>query len=245
MKYLITLSLAFLAGGFLMSCTNSSDPSASSVVSVMMSAATTNGKTTIGGRVALVTTLTEVKVNVREIKFDFDHMDDHFKKDSAYREDKDSKLKGPYIVDLLDVGTFVDQVITSVNIPNGKYEKISFKMAPSTVSGDMNGKSILIKGNIASTPFEFWHNANAKFGSKFSDSTSLATNGGAVTLAVHLELDKILSVTNGGVDLSKAKDGNNDGTITIDPLNTDGNKDLADGIMKLLTRRTHCEKGKK
>jgi hypothetical protein len=109
----------------------------------------------------------------------------------------------------------------------------------------MNGKSILIKGNINTLPFEFWHNAKAKFSTKFSDSTALAASGTAVTLAIHLEMDKILAVANGGIDLSKAKDGNNDGTIVIDPLNTDGNKEMADAILKLLTRRTHCEKGKK
>ena len=245
MRYLIFLSSILFLGSLLTGCATNADPSATSNVAVTMSAATANGKTTVGGRVAVVSTLTEVKVNVRELSFDFDHMDNHFKMDSGYRDDKDSKLKGPFILDLLDVGTFVDQVIATVSIPNGKYEKISFKMSPSTVAGDMNGKSILIKGSIVSTPFEFWHNANAKFGSKFSDSTALATSGGAVNLAIHLELDKILSVTNGGVDLSKAKDGNNDGIITIDPINTDGNKDLADAIMKLLTRRTHCEKGKK
>ena len=106
----------------------------------------------------------------------------------------------------------------------------------------MNGKSILIKGTVNGKNFEFWHNANAKFGAKFNDSTALATNGGAVQLAIHLEMDRILAAANGGVDLSLATDGNNDGTITIDPLNTDGNKNLADAIMYLMMRRTHCEK---
>lgn len=242
-------------------CTNNADPSATSTVSLKMSAATTTGKTTFSGRTEAASTveLTDVKVNVREIEFEFDHDDDHFKKDSCFNKDSDlsrmgmsghkggdddheAKLKGPFIVDLLNAGTFVDQVITTVEVPNAQYEKIKFKLSPSSEAGDMNAKSILIKGSVGGTPFTFWHDARARFGVKFADSTSLAANGAAVTLAIQLELDKVMSAVNGGVDLSKAEDGNNDGTITIDPLDTDGNKELADDIMELLTRHARCEK---
>ncbi len=104
----------------------------------------------------------------------------------------------------------------------------------------MNGKSILITGTIGSTPFVFWHYRDAHFGARFQDSTTLVTNGAAINLAIQLELDKILSAVNGGVDLTTAADGNQDGTITIDPLNDDGNKELADAIMNLFVRHTHC-----
>ncbi|MFM9839037.1 MAG: hypothetical protein ACKVOQ_12280 [Cyclobacteriaceae bacterium] len=253
MKKIKFLVLALSASSLLMSCSKSSDPAVNSNVSLTMSAATSNGKTTIGGRIAtegsrtdsagVAVTLTDVIVNIREIEFDFDHEDEHFKKDSAFNEDKEAKLKGPFIVDLLNAGAFVDQVITSVNIPNAKYEKVSFKLSPSTEAGNMNGKTILITGNIGKTPFVFWTNAKAKFGAKFSDST-MVSNGTAVNVSIKLELDKVLTVAN-GIDFSKLQDGNKDGTITIDPLNTDGNKNLAEKIFKLLARHTHCEKGKK
>jgi hypothetical protein len=252
MKHLKFLSVALIAGSLWMGCSKSGDPAASSNVLLTMSATTANGKTTIGGRLAAAgartdstgaVTLTDVMVNVREIKFEFDHEDEHFKKDSAFNEDDEVKLKGPFIVDLLNAGAFVDQVITSVNIPNAKYEKVKFKLWPSTEAGPMNGKSILITGNIGKTPFVFWSNTRARFGAKFSDS-ALVSSGAAVTLAIKLELDKALAVAN-GVDLSNAQDGNKDGTITIDPLNTDGNKNLAEKIMSLLIRHTHCEKEKK
>ena len=234
--------ILLLVAGSLVRCSTHGEPSATSTVSLKMSASTPDGKAIIGGRTMSAVTLADVKVNIREIKFEFDEEDDHFKKDSAFQEDDDSKLKGPFIVDLMNAGAFVDQVVTTVNVPNAKYEKIKFKLAPSAVAGDMDGKSILINGTIGSTPFIFWHNANAHFGAKFPDSTSLATNGAAVTLAIHLELDKVLNVLNGGIDLSNAVDGNQDGTITIDPLNDDGNKEMADAIMMLLTHHTHCEK---
>ncbi len=247
------LSTVLWGVSLLTSCSTNTDPAVTTTASIKMSAVTTNGKTSIGGRVAssgsridsvAIINLTDVKVNVRDIHFDFDHEDHHFKKDSAYTENDDAKLKGPFIVDLLNSGSFVDQVVTSVNIPNAKYEKVSLKLVSSTESGDMNGKSILISGTIGTIPFIFWHNERVRFGAKFQDSTALSTSGGAVTLAIHLELDKIMAVANGGVDLRNAKDGNNDGTITIDPLNDDGNKELADQLMELLTRHVDCEKRK-
>jgi hypothetical protein len=252
MKKIKFLVLALSAGSLLVSCSKSSDPAITSSVSLSMSAATSNGKTTIGGRMATegartvaAITLTDVIVNVRDIKFHFDHEDDHFKKDSAYNEDDELKLKGPFMVDLLNAGAFVDQVITSVNIPNAKYEKVSFKLAPYTEAGNMNGKSILIKGIFGNTPFEFWHNRKSAFGAKFADKDStLVSSGAAVELAIKLELDKVLTVAN-GVDFSKLQDGNKDGTMTIDPLDTDGNKKLAELIMSLLQRHSHCEKRKK
>jgi hypothetical protein len=235
-------------------CSNN-DPSATSAVSLKMSAATTNGSATINGRMitngrsttATTVTLADVKVNIRDLKFEFDKEDrhfkeDHYKKDSCFNENDDVKLKGPFLVDLMNAGSFVDQVLTSVTLPNAQYAKLRFKLSPSTAAGDMEGKSILIKGKIDTTSFVFWHNRDANFGAKFSDSTSLATSGAAVNVAIHLELDKILSALNGGVDLTQALDGNKDGVITIDPNNTDGNKWLADQIMMLLVRHAHCEK---
>lgn len=260
MKKIQFAALLILSGVLFVRCSNNEDPSATSTVSLKMSAATATGKTSFSGRIQATVALTDVKVNVREIEFEFDHEDDHFKKDSCFNQDSDysrmgmgghhqggdddheAKLKGPFIVDLLNAGTFVDQLVTTVEVPNAQYEKIKFKLSPSSEAGDMQGKSVLIKGSVGSTPFTFWHDARARFGVKFADSTSLTTDGAAVTLAIQLELDKVMSAVNGGVDLSQAKDGNNDGTITIDPLNTDGNEELADDIMQLLTRHARCEK---
>jgi len=254
------LVFAIIAGILLMGCSNNADPSATSNVSIKMSATTSTGKSSFNGRTQSAIALTDVKVNIRDIEFEFDHEDEHFMKDSSYNEDyehehgmmgnhhgnddNEKKLAGPFIVDLMNAGTFVDQVITTLEVPNAKYEKIKFKLAPSTETGDMQGKSVLITGTIESIPFEFWHNRKAKFGVKFSDSTSMAATGDALTLSIQLELDKVLSTLNGGVDLTKAVDGNKDGTITIDPINTDGNKNLANEIMMLLNRRMYCDKRK-
>lgn len=242
MKSLRFLVLALAAGVVMMGCSNGADPSASSAISLTMGASTTNGLATINGRVATTVVLSGVTVNLREIEFEYDKEDEHFKKDSSFNDEKETELKGPYILDLMNANGFVEQNIVTVSIPNGKYDKVKFKLAPSTVAGLMNGKSVSIKGTVNGKLFEFWHNAKMKFGAKFNDSTALVATGSAAKLAIQLEMDKILAVTNGGVDLSLAVDGNNDGTITIDPLNTDGNKNLADAIMILLSHHSHCEK---
>jgi hypothetical protein len=253
----IVLNVLACAALLVLTKCSSNDPSASSSVAVKMSAATTNGSTVINGRVMIdgretasnSVTLSDVMVNVRDVKFEFDKDDPHFRdhkfqKDSCYNEDHDAKLKGPFLVDLMNAGSFVDQLLTSVNVPNAKYERLRFKLSTSTASGDMQGKSIMIKGKIDTINFVFWHDRDANFGAKFADSTSLATSGSAATVAIQLELDKILSVLNGGADLTQALDGNKDGVITIDPNNDDGNKWLADQIMMLLIRHSHCEKKK-
>lgn len=257
MKSVARVLVLLLSVGLFTRCSNSSDPSATSSVSLKMSAATTNGSATISGRIASGSgdrisakdsvTLSSVTVNVRDIKFEFDKEDghfkeEHFKADSSFSDNDDAKLKGPFLVDLMNDGSFVDQLITTVKVPNARYARIKFKLSPSTESGDMNGKSILIKGKIDTTNFVFWHKRDANFGVRFSDSTTVTTTGGAADLAIHFELDKILSALNGGVDLSKAVDRNKDGVITIDPNDTDGNKWLADQIMMLLVRHAHCEK---
>jgi hypothetical protein len=263
MKTGLKLCIVGLSVGLLGGCSKSADPSATSSVSVKLSASTASGSNVINGRISSRAdsrgsansttgiTITDVKVNVRDIKFDFDRDDRHahepeFKKDTAYSGDNDPKLKGPFLVDLMNAGSFVDKVVASVNLPNAKYERVRFKLVPDSASGDMLGKSILITGKIDSIPFVFWHKRDVSFGARFSDSnpsdSTLSTTGGAVTMAIHFELDKILDALNGGVDLTKAVDGNKDGIITIDPNNDDGNKWLADWIMMVLIRHAHCER---
>lgn len=261
MKTGLKLILICLGAGFLGGCSKSADPSVTSSVSLKLSASTTSGSSVINGRVGSDSrlsasgttpiTLTDVKVNIRDIRFDFDEHDRHcheaeYKKDSAYSGDNDPKLKGPFLVDLMNAGSFVDQVVASVNLPNAKFDRVRFKLVPDSVAGDMLGKSILITGKIDTIPFVFWHKRDLNFGARFDDDaptdSTLVTTGAAVTMAIHFELDKILVALNGGVDLFMALDGNKDGVITIDPNNDDGNKWLADRIMMLLVHHARCER---
>ena len=69
-------------------------------------------------------------------------------------------------------------------------------------------------------------------------------NGEDVKVAINFNLGSIFDAVS-GVDLSDAEDGDNDGTIVIDPKNTDGNKDIADLIKKLLEEKTDLIDDKK
>jgi phosphomannomutase len=110
---------------------------------------------------------------------------------------------------------------------------------PSDEAGDMEGKSIYVAGKIDTTNFVFWHKRDANFSIHLTDSL-FSSNGNNITLAINLELEKVLNALEGGVDLTEAVDGNGDGIITIDPDDTDGNKFIADRIMMLLVRHGHC-----
>lgn len=236
-------------------CSQNADPSATSTVTLSLSAVSTESQSLLssktasnaGGRTSATNaiTLNQVTVNIRDIKFDYDSTDDHKGRhhhqpaDSSYSGDDNYKLEGPFLIDLMNAGDFIDNVITTAEIPAGTYEKIRFKLVPSKVTGDMEGKSIFISGKIDTTDFVFWHKRDTKFGIHLTDST-FSSNGNNVTLAINLELEKVLNALEGGVDLSKAIDGNGDGIITIDPDDTDGNKLIAEKIMMLLSRHGHC-----
>src|SRR5260221_14021229 len=162
MKLLRMLMAGSILASMVAGCSKSTDPSVSTHVSLKMSAGSANGETAMGARVATsgmrvdatdTVILADVKVNVQNVKFDFDRDDEHFKKDSAFDEDNDVRMKGPFIVDLMKDSAFVSQVVMAIDIPNAKYEKVRFKLAPSEASGDMEEKSILIKGKIGTKPF--------------------------------------------------------------------------------------------
>jgi hypothetical protein len=73
--------------------------------------------------------LTSFKINIKEIEFDMD--DDFSSGDGFYGDDDDIELRGPFELNLLNGTT----EITSLNIPNGIYEEVEFKMAKNRTTG--------------------------------------------------------------------------------------------------------------
>jgi hypothetical protein len=55
---------------------------------------------------------------------------------------EDVKLIGLFLLDLFDPNLTLSPFITSVNVPNAKYEEIEFNFEKSTAVGEMNGKRI-------------------------------------------------------------------------------------------------------
>ena len=212
-------------------CSNN-DPAANGTVILKMNATSPTGST-INGRTQATTVITDFKVSIREVEFEFDKEDSHFKTDSSY---DDIKLKGPFVLDVLEQNAFVEQLIASVSVPNARYEEVEFKLHKSTTSGVMNGKSILITGTIDGKPFIFWHDTDEEFEIDFENAgTDLVINGNSAAMVINLQLDKLFSALKGGVNLSLAKDGDGDGVIEINPgSDNDGNKDMAHTIKTLL-----------
>lgn len=232
---LVTL---MLLGSTLFVACNNDEPAANGTVILKMDAASATGNT-ISGRTKTTTVITDFKISIREIEFEFDEEDAHFKTDSSFSEDV--KLKGPFVLDVLEQNAFVEQVITTVNVPNARYEEVEFKLHKSTDAGAMNGKSILITGTIDGKPFIFWHDTDEEFEIDFENAaTDLVINGNSAAMVINLQLDRLFSTLKGGISLGTATDGDGDGVIEINPgsVDNDGNTDLAHAIKTLLEDAT-------
>lgn len=172
--------------------------------------------------------ITEFKINLKEIEFelddDFYDDDDDDYGDGFYGDDDEFELKGPFEIDLLSGQT----TITSINIPNGVYEEVEFKMYRNrNSSSELFNKSIQIKGSIGTTPFVFWHNVEEDFEVDYEDAgQNLIISDNTATIVFEFDLDAVLA----NVDLSSANDGNGDGLIEISPNDPDGNQGLANTI---------------
>lgn len=226
------MAMVLLASTMLVSC-NNDDPAATGTAILKMEASSSTGST-INGRIKTTTVITDFKVSIKEIEFEFDEEDEHFKTDSSFNEDV--KLKGPFVLDVLEQNTFVEQLITTVNLPNARYEEVEFKLHKNTDVGAMNGKSVFITGTVDGKPFVFWHDTDEEIEIDFENAaTDLVVNGNTAALVINLQLEHLFSTVSGGVNLSLAKDGDGDGIIEINPgSDNDGNKELADAIKNLL-----------
>lgn len=235
------IAMMLFGSTLIVGCSNN-DPAANGTVILKMDAASPTGTTINGrsttGRTQATTVITDFKVSIREIEFEFDEEDSHFKTDSSFNED--IKLKGPFVLDVLEQNAFVEQLIVTVNLPNARYEEVEFKLHKSTSTGVMNGKSILITGTIDGKPFIFWHDTDEEFEIDFENAaTDLVINGNSAAMVINLQLDRLFSALKGGVNLSLAKDGDGDGVIEINPgTDNDGNKDMAHTIKTLLENIT-------
>lgn len=210
--------------------------------------ATYSGGKNGGSRRNSEVTISAFKINLKEIEFKLDdnyygsnddnsnddngnddngnhHSDDHDSNhDGFYGDEEEIELRGPFEIDLLSGQT----TITSLNLPNGSYEEVEFKMNRNRdTTSSMYNKSIQIQGTIDGVPFQFWHNVEEKFEIDYDDlGQSLVIADNTATLVFNFDLDAILA----NVDLSTALDGNGDGVIEISPMDQDGNQNLAHAI---------------
>ena len=230
-------SLALGIGG----CEDKNDPDPNTQLTLVAKSTVPSSSTSsTGGRISSGVVLESFVVNIREIELEFDEPENESEtegEDGAMKHVyEDVKLKGPFVVDLLSQeGIGAVQQLASTSVPNAVYEEIEFKLHRNDVSGDpMQGKSVYAKGTINGTPFIFWHDTDEEFEIDFEDAAkNLSLNGQAVSVIINFNLALLFDSVH-GIDLSAAQDGNENGIIEIDPLNTDGNGDLAQAIKNAL-----------
>lgn len=220
---LITLS-------FLMGCSKDEDPKLNANIAI--EAKSIPLTTTLSQQSKVV--VTDFKINIKEIEFEFDKADPRA---STEVEIKDIKLKSPFELDLLNGNTAITTLLNTIELPNATYEEVEFKMHKA-VSGPMNGKSIVMSGTINGKPFEFWHDTDEEFEIDFTDGNKdFVVNGVNQKLTIAFNLNTLLTAVT-GVDITVARDGNGNGIIEINPNDNDGNKDLAHLIKKKIEEAT-------
>lgn len=170
--------------------------------------------------------VSDFRINMKEIEFEFDDDDKRATTDIAI---KDVKLKGPFEFDLLDPNKSLTALAAVVTLPNARYEEVEFHTHKGA-SGIMQGKSVLMTGTIDGKPFEFSDDIDTKFEVEFeNEDDDIVINGQDQHVIITYKLGTLLSAT-AGIDLTSAKDGNNNGKIEISTKDTDGNQNLAKAI---------------
>lgn len=240
MKNFSILALLALAT---VSCTNNpASTSTNGNLTMKASTFSATGKTSATAKTSVTSTvvITDFKINIGSIKLEA-AMDDamHQTADSVH---EDTKLVGPFLLDLLDPNKPLSQVIATVNVPNGKYSEVKFKFVKSNVAGDMMGKTYLIKGTIDGKDFVISSDQEVELKTRFMDPTKdLLVNSNSTSLDIKIQLDAIMTKLRTLASQNLLVDGNGDGVIEISTTNVDGNQAAGDAIKSLLENETHLD----
>lgn len=212
----------------------------STTVSVKASSYSSTGKTSASGRVETSSVaITDFKVNISNIKFELDEDDDRYDKSPIY---EDTKLTGPFLLDLLNPDQTLDQLIASVDLPSGTYEKMEVKFDNSTDSGELNGKTFALKGTIDGKEFILWSDEDAELEVDFENTDDdIAAGGGEIIVNIKIQIDALLARI---VQLAKdgaLKDVDGDGLIEITTKGDDNSSSIAKEFKKLLEDDCHLD----
>ncbi|WP_019038989.1 hypothetical protein [Psychroflexus tropicus] len=145
--------------------------------------------------------------------------------DDRYDSEDEFELRGPFELNLSQ-----DEVtVVEVEIPVGEYDEVEFEMERSNdPTSELYQKSILMRGTISGTAFEFFHTLEEDFEVDYEDQVQnlIITEDNNNSIVFDFDLVAVFNQ----VDLSGASDGNGNGTIEISPEDNDGNRQLANRI---------------
>lgn len=211
---------------FLWSCDNNSLKNETAITFKVKDQAT--NLSSVKSSIAADVVINSFKINIQEIEIEFDDNDPMFATDSIVT---DYELKGPFEIDFIKNGTALETTITSkMELPSAAYDEIEFEFKKSENSiSDMYRKSILIKGTIAGKPFIFWSDKEIDVEIEFEEIVKLNEASRSI-LNVSFDLASLFNTATGGVDITSASDGNQNGIIEIYPEDPDGNDNFADLI---------------
>lgn len=238
MKKILILALLVIV---VSSCSDNQTDSTSGNVTLKASAVSTTGKTSLTARSTAASTIviTDFKINIGSIKLETDEEDAMHTEDPLH---EDVKLTGPFLLDLLDADKTLSQIITSVSIPNAKYEEIKFKFQPSTLDGEMNGRSFMIKGTVDGKNFVVWSGKEVELEMDFNDpAKDFTVNSNDISLNIKIQIDAIMAKITALAGQGLLTDTDGDGVIEITTGTDDGHHDLGELIRDLLENETHLD----
>lgn len=254
----LTKAGALLFTGLLItSCSDNDDPAIRGQLSISVD----NSLADAGAKPALAAkdinadlSLSEFWVNIEEFELEIEYKGEYegeyeseteegeYEYESEWDDDgyfdfeDEIELEGPFEVDLL-AG---EVELMNISVPVGEFEELEFEFDKSMdQESELFGKSILVKGTYAGTPFVFWHDFNEEVEVDFEDvEQNIVITEGTESITINFDITEIFN-HDFGVDLSMAADGNGDGTIEISPMDEDGNNALADAIKEAI--KNHIE----
>jgi len=215
MKKLLTIFVAVL---FVIACSSDDDDSGGVNLTVKGINQTL--------KASEATTVADVKITDFRLSF----RDVEFKLDESDLTGAEFEFRGPYDVDLMSETEALSQSIGSVELPDGTYKVLRFKLHKSTdreASDVLYNRSMYMQGTIDGTPFEFWHDTSENF--DIENPGGIVISGSMVNVTVQFTMDQFLNAMH-TIDLSQARDEDEDGLIKINPDDDDGNGDIADDM---------------
>ena len=170
---------------------------------------------------AAVVKITDFKLSIRDVEF---------KKDESDLDSNEVEFRGPFDVDLMSETDALTQTLGTIDVPDGTYKIVRFKLHKSTdrmQSDVLYDRSIYMEGTIDGVPFEFWHDTSENF--DIENLNGIIVNGNTVDITVQFVMDQFLNSLN-VIDMSMAYDEDQDNLIEINPDDDDGNGDIADDL---------------
>jgi hypothetical protein len=153
-----------------------------------------------------------------------------FKADESEFDSAEVQFRGPFDVDLMSDTEALSQTIGTVDIHDGNYNVLRFKLHKDTErmeSDPLYDRSLFMAGTIDGTPFEFWHDTSENFDFEYDGGIDVVSNN--VDINVQFNIDQFLNSLH-TIDLSQALDEDEDGLIEINPDDDDSNGGVADHL---------------